>query len=142
MDEWLLLAVCAGLLFGVTNGLAKIYAAKAPAHVATTALAGVVLVLGIAYLAFQKDPAADVSSAVPVLAFIAAAGLVWFAATLMQLQSFGNPKALLAVAGTILVTATAISCALIGALFFGDRLSAQQAIGLVLAIAGTVLLSL
>ena len=108
---------------------------------ATLVLVGFVFLAGLAYLAFQKNPVEEVRTAYPVIALIVAAAVVWFVATVFQMKSFGDPKGLLSVAGTIFETSIAISTALIGIVILGDKLSVQQTIGILLAIAGTLLLS-
>jgi drug/metabolite transporter (DMT)-like permease len=100
-----------------------------------------VFLCGLAYLLFQKDPAAQVNSAMPVLGLILLGSVLWFVGTVMQVISWADPKGSLAIGAIVLTVSLCITTAIAGVLIFGEKFTNTQMIGMALAVAGTALLS-
>lgn len=142
MDNWILLALLSGLLFGAYNVLAKVYSEKAPQYVVVLAISGFIFLFGLAYLLLQKNPVADVQATMPVMLLIALSALAWFAGTFLQMVIYGDPKTQLSIAATMITVALGVSAAVLGVIFLGDKLTLVQAAGIVLAIVGTAMVTL
>jgi len=141
METWLLLALASGVLFGVYNIFIKMYSAKAPAYVSVMIIGLGIFLCGLAYLLFQKDPAGQVKSAMPVLALILISAAIWFVATLLQVIAYADPKASLAIGAIVITVALGVTATVSGAIVFSEKFTALQMLGMAFAIVGTVLLS-
>jgi len=137
-----MLALASGILFGLYNVFVKVYSAKTPSHVSVMIIGLGVFLCGLLYLFFQKEPAAQANSAAPVLGLILLSAVIWFAGTVIQVVSWADAKSSLAVGAVILVVGLCLTTTIAGILVFGEKITGTQILGVALAIAGTVLLSM
>ena len=137
-----MLALASGVGFGLYNIVMKLYSARASAAACVMLIGLVVFLCGLVYVLFQKDPAGQISSAFPVLGLIAISAVIWFVATFLQVVSWSDPKFSLAIGAIVVTVALAITASVGGVLFFDEQFTALQLVGIVLAIAGTILLSM
>lgn len=141
MDNWILLAIASGLMFGVYNIIMKTYSAKATTNVSVMIIGLGVFLCGLVYLFFQKDSAAQLNSAIPVVGIILISAAIWFVGTMLQVNAWADAKGSLAIGAIILTVALCLTTTVAGLLFFGEKLTSAQILGIALALAGTILLS-
>ena|GEM_PF-2287221 len=141
VDNWILLAIASGLMFGVYNIIMKTYSAKATTNVSVMIIGLGVFLCGLVYLFFQKDSAAQLNSAIPVVGIILISAAIWFVGTMLQVNAWADAKGSLAIGAIILTVALCLTTTVAGLLFFGEKLTSAQILGIALALAGTILLS-
>ncbi len=141
VENWILLAIASGLMFGVYNIIMKTYSAKATTNVSVMIIGLGVFLCGLVYLFFQKDSAAQLNSAIPVVGIILISAAIWFVGTMLQVNAWADAKGSLAIGAIILTVALCLTTTVAGLLFFGEKLTSAQILGIALALAGTILLS-
>jgi len=142
MEDWIIISLGIGAIFGVYNIVTKSYSDKLPSNVIVMLIGLGIFIAGLVFLATQKAPLTQVNDATPLLWIIFVSAVIWFIGTFLQVSVFANPKTQFGPAVVLMTVGSILACTIIGLLFFGDKLSAKQALGMALAIAGTILLSL
>jgi len=142
MEDWIFLSLLVGAIFGTYNVIAKGFSDKLPSNISVMLIGLGIFLSGLLFLATQKEPLAQFRDVAPLLLVIFACSVVWFVGTFFQLTVFANPKTQFGPAIVLMTVGTILICTVIGLFVFGDKLSAKQAVGMALAIAGTVLLSM
>ena len=142
MEDWIFISLLVGAIFGAYNIIAKGFSDKLPFNVSVMLIGLGIFLSGLAFFATQKEPLSQLKGVAPVLLVIFVCSVVWFVGTFFQLSVFANPKTQFGPAIVLMTVGTILLCTVVGLVMFGDKLSAKQAVGMALAIAGTVLLSL
>ena len=142
MEDWIFLSLLVGAIFGTYNIIAKGFSDKLPFNVSVMLIGLGIFLSGLIFFATQKEPLSQLKGVAPVLLVIFVCSVIWFVGTFFQLSVFANPKTQFGPAIVLMTVGTILLCTVIGLAMFGDKLSAKQAVGMALAIAGTVLLSL
>lgn len=138
--NWLLTAFIAATCFSISNSFIKLYQPKLGSGLGLVifTLGGLLMTIFLTFIAKVGGPAAKNVGNAPWIALFS--GLVWAVANFFFFTLFAN-KAPISIAMPVVVGGIGVGGVLAGLLVFGESLNITQIIGIVVVLAGSVILA-